>query len=263
VDGVRTTGAGSGATSEIEGNAERWVVSPPIARKWFGRPQRRTSSDVGRWPFRVGICATFATAVAASALLTRADHTGLGWTVVALTAVAALPWIVDLLVVEVPPWIFAPAVIVPVAVLHDPSRFDPFPLILAILALDMALWLGMAKSVPVVLVSAAVIVWPMPETTNDPGWLGRPLGVMIVIWLVGLVLHSQTQRVAVLRRRADVLGNDVVHLHVPAIRQALASARNADDPDEIRRSLQRAEDHLDQLTTRFTAPPESAPRPVP
>jgi hypothetical protein len=254
VDGVRRTDAHSEARSETGANVEPVdVVSSPLARTWFGRPQRRTS-DAGRWPFRVGICAICAVTLASVSIVMRAEHTTVGWTVIALTAVAVLPWVVDLLVVEVPPWLFAPAVIVPVAVLHDPSRFDPLPLILAILALDMALWLGVVKSAPIVLAGAVAIAWPIPAATDDPGWLGRPLAALVVMWLVGVVLHSQTRRMAILRRRAEALGGDVVHLHVPSIRQALASIRDADDPEELRRWLQEVDDLLDQLARRFAAP---------
>lgn len=169
-------------------------------RGWAWLPERRTLADLGRWPFRIGICAALATSVGILSLLHREALDPPRWTVIGLVALAVLPWIVDLLVIEVPPWLFNPAVVVPVAVLHDPTQFDPLPFLLAILVLDMALWLGFRGGTLALLISAAVLLRQLrAPPVGDPGWLARPLASMGATWLVGLALNSQVRRIARLR----------------------------------------------------------------
>lgn len=171
-----------------------------VVRGWGWPPRRRKLGDLGRWPYRVGICAALATTVGIISLLQRDALDPPQWAVIALIALAVLPWIVDLLLVEVPPWLFAPAVLVPVAILYDPTQFDPLPFLLAVLVLDMALWLGFRGSAPVLLISALVVLWQLRDApVGDPGWLARPLVSIGAGWLVGLALHSQVQRVSRLR----------------------------------------------------------------
>lgn len=162
--------------------------------------RRRDRSDLGRWPFRAGICATLATGAGVAALVRREVFAPPEWGVIALVALAVLPWIVDLLVVEVPPRIFAPVVIVPVAILYDPGQFDPLQLLLAVLALDMGLWLGPARSAPVVVASAVTVLGHATAASVDgPQAFTRPLAGIAGAWLIGLALHSQVVRVARLR----------------------------------------------------------------
>lgn len=226
----------------------------PLARSWRGQLQRRRREDLGRWPFTVGICTALSLTIAITTLMQRADHDEVGWTVVALLTIAVLPWIIDLLVLQVPPWLFAPAVIVPVAVIHDPTRFDPSPFLLAVLALDMGLWLGAAASAPIVLVGAVVILLPVPEASADDGWLMRPLVAMVLAWLVGLVLRSQAQRANEVRRRWKTTTSAVLAVDLPAIEAAIASAREearSGNSSAVSRCLDEIEDGLDQLASRI------------
>jgi hypothetical protein len=197
----------------------RGAPARDVVRDWGWRLRRRDRSDLGRWPFRAGICATLATAAGVAALLQRDAFDPPQWRVIGLVALAVLPWIIDLLLVEVPPWVFAPAVIVPVAILHDATQFDPLQLLLAVLALDMGLWLGPARSAPVVLVSAAVVLGQSAAASVDGlRSFTRPLGGIAVAWLVGLALHSQVVRIARLRSRQ----REAVDRAVTAERQHMA-----------------------------------------
>jgi signal transduction histidine kinase len=190
-----------------------------VVRDWGWRLHRRARSDLGRWPFRAGICATLATIAGVAALLRRDAFAPPEWGVIALVALAVLPWIVDLLVVEVPPRIFAPVVIVPVAILYDPGQFDPLQLLLAVLALDMGLWLGPARSAPVVMVSVAIVLGHAAAASVDGARaFTRPLGAIAGAWLIGLALHSQVLRVARVRARE----REVVDRAVSAERQHIA-----------------------------------------
>jgi hypothetical protein len=190
-----------------------------VVRDWGWRLRRRDRSDLGRWPFRAGICAILASAAGVAALLRRDAFDPLQWGVIGLVALAVLPWIVDLLLVEVPPRIFVPAVIVPVAILYDPAQFDPLQLVLAVLALDMGLWLGPARSAPVVAVSAAIVLGhAAAESVAGSRAFTRPLGSIAGAWLIGLALHSQVVRVARLRTRQ----REVVDRAVRAERSRLA-----------------------------------------
>ena len=94
-------------------------TGPGDLRGW--PPRRRRLSDLGRWPFTVGICSLLAAAAGVGTVLERGALSGPDWLVLVLVTVAVSPWLVDLLVVAVPAWVFAPVVIVPVAVLHDPA----------------------------------------------------------------------------------------------------------------------------------------------
>lgn len=173
----------------------------PTARRTPWRFRRRRLADLGTWPFRVGICALLAVLTGIAALQQRGALDPPQWVAVALVALAVLPWLLDLLVAVPPPWVFAPAVIVPVAVLHDPTRPDALPFLLAILALDMGLQLGPARSAPIVLVAAGVPAWQSGTVAAGAGH--GPVDLLVVIaagWLVGLALHSQVQRVARLQR---------------------------------------------------------------
>ena len=222
-----------------------------MRRSWGWRVQRRRRADLGRWPFRVGICTVLALVVGVSALVERDAFSPVDRGMIALVALAVLPWLVDLLVLEVPPAVFAPVVIVPVAALHDATTFDPVPLILAVLVLDIGLWLGVRRSMPVVLASAAVVVWPVPAETDDPGWLARPLTAVVLAWLVGVVLHSQLRRIA--RLRSDL---EDASARIRSLAAALAAARGAlEDGD-----LPRAKGHLAaQDLDDATAPPGGVP----
>lgn len=167
---------------------------PSLVRPWW-RLRRRTRADVGRWPYTIGICAALATLVGINALHDREALNPPDWPTVAIVTVAVLPWIIDLVIIEVPPPVFAPAVLIPVATLQDPSQFDALPLLLGVLALDMGLWLGPLRSTPVIAAATAVAVWPLAsDTTYAPGWLVRPLTAIAISWVIGLSLHVRLQR---------------------------------------------------------------------
>lgn len=177
-----------------------------VARGWWGWPvRRRRLSDLGRWPYRVGICAVLATMVGILSLLDRDALSPPEWAVIALTTLAVVPWIVDLLLVEVPPWLFAPVVLAPVAILYDPTRFDPLPFLLAVLVLDMALWLGFRGSSPVLLIGLLVVLWKLRDDPVDADMLAELLVAMAAAWLVGLTLHSQVQRASRIRAQQRML----------------------------------------------------------
>lgn len=166
---------------------------PSLVRPWW-RLRRRRRSDIGRWPYTIGICATLAILVGFTALHERGALDPLDWPVVALVSMAVAPWIIDLLIIEIPPPIFASVVLIPVAVLHDPTQFDPLPLLLGVLALDMGLWLGPRRSIPVIAAATAITVWPLvTQGTYASGWLSRPLTAIAIGWTVGLTLHARLQ----------------------------------------------------------------------
>lgn len=176
-----------------------------VVRGWGWPPRRRRLRDLGRWPYRVGICTTLATWVGVFSLLDRGALSPPQWAVIALVSLAVLPWLIDLLVVEVPPWVFAPAVLVPVAILYEPDRFDPLPFLLAVLVLDMALWLGLRWSASVLLVSVGIVAWNVSGVSADVEAFAEPLVATGVAWLVGLALHSQVQRVTRIRSQQQAL----------------------------------------------------------
>lgn len=176
-----------------------------VVRGWGWPPHRRRLRDLGRWPYRVGICAALATWVGVLSLVERDALSPPEWAVIALVSLAVLPWLVDLLVIEVPSWLFAPAVLVPVGLLYEPERFDPLPFLLAVLVLDMALWLGLRWSAVVLLASVVVVAWNVSGVSADVDAVAEPLVAMGVAWLVGLALHSQVRRVARIRGQQQAL----------------------------------------------------------
>ena len=187
--------------------------------------RRRRLADLGRFPFRAGICATLAVLTGLTSLQVRGALDPPNWLVIGLVALAVLPWLIDLLVAIPPPWVFAPAVLVPVAILHDPALLDPLPLLLAILALDMGLQVGLVRSAPIVVASAGLVAW---QAIGTPGGPGRSLpGVLGSIgggWLVGLALHSQVRRVARLRRSHRDL-DELLRGRLETVRAELAAVR--------------------------------------
>ena len=174
---------------------------PPAARRTLWGFRRRRLADLGTWPFRVGICAVLAVLSGLAALQQRGALDPPQWTVIALVGLAVLPWLVDLLIAVPPPWIFAPAVILPVTILHDPTGLDPLGFLVAILALDMGLQLGPARSAPIPLAGAGIVAWQVASVATGPTRsLVGLVGGIAAGWLIGLALHSQVQRVARLRR---------------------------------------------------------------
>jgi hypothetical protein len=167
----------------------------------FRDRRRRGLRDLGRWPFRVGICATLAVLTGLAAIAQREALAPPRWGVVVLVVVAVLPWLVDLLVAVPPPWAFAGAVVLPVALLHDPVGFDPLPLLLAILALDLGLQAGPRRSFVVLVPGLVVALGPAMATVGLTRALVAVLAAVGGGWLVGLALHSQVDRVARLRAR--------------------------------------------------------------
>jgi hypothetical protein len=188
--------------------------------------RRRRLADLGRFPFRSGICATLAVLTGLGSLQVRDALAPPDWLVIGLVALAVLPWLVDLLVAIPPPWAFAPTVLVPVAILHDPALLDPLPFLLAILALDMGLQVGAARSAPIVVASVALVTW---QAAGAAGGAGRSLpGVLGSIaggWLVGLALHSQVRRVARLRRSHRDL-DELLRGRLEMVRAELAAVRS-------------------------------------
>ena len=212
--------------------------------------RRRRLADLGRFPFRSGICASLATLTGLGSLQVRGALAPPDWLVIALVAVAVLPWLIDLLVAIPPPWVFAPTVLIPVAILYDPALLDPLPFLLAILALDMGLQVGLARSAPIVLAGAAVLIWQAAGAPEGPGRsLGGMLGSIAGGWLVGLALHSQVQRVAWLRRShrdrdaflCDRL--EAVRTELVAVRAQLERGEEAG----LRERIVAAERHADEL----------------
>jgi hypothetical protein len=212
-------------------------VPDRVIRGWGWPPPRRRLADLGRWPYRVGICAALAVAVGVFALMERGALAPPQWTIIVFVSVAVLPWLVDVLLVEVPPWIFAPVVLIPVAILHDPTTFDPLPLLIAVLALDMGLWLGLRRSTPVLAVCAGILALQLAAapSTNPAAWFRlAPIGLA---WLVGLAFHTQLQRMARLRASQRSTIAKVVAGELPRIqlvvrdsvsRRVLASDRKPD-----------------------------------
>jgi hypothetical protein len=187
--------------------------------------RRRRLADLGRFPFRSGICASLAVLTAVGSLQVRGALGPPEWLVIGLIALAVLPWLIDLLVAIPPPWAFAPTVLVPVAILYDPTLLDPLPLLLAILALDMGLQVGAARSAPIVLASAALVLWQAAGAPEGPGRsLPGVLGSIAGGWLVGLALHSQVRRVARLRRSHRDL-DELLRGRLEQVRAELAAVR--------------------------------------
>jgi hypothetical protein len=202
-------------------------AGPRRVRDW--RLRRRTAADLGRWPFRVGICAALAVWAGLVTLLQRDALAPPRWLVVGLVVLAVLPWLVDLLLAEVPPLLFAPVVLVPVVLLYEPTRgFDAPWLLLAVLALDMGLWLGTARSVPVVLAAVAVVVWPVVRGADVAVVPARPLTAIAGAWVVGLALHSQVRRAERLRGERDE-----VDARLREVLAGVAAARAALDRGEV------------------------------
>jgi hypothetical protein len=188
--------------------------------------RRRRLADLGRFPFRSGICATLAVLTGAGSLQVRGALGPPDWLVIVLVAIAVLPWLVDLLVAIPPPWAFAPTVLVPVAILHDPALLDPLPFLLAILALDMGLQVGAARSAPIVAASVGLVAWQAVGTPGGPGRsLPGVLGSIAGGWLVGLALHSQVRRVAWLRRSHRDL-HELLRSRLETVRAELAAVRS-------------------------------------
>lgn len=184
---------------------------------WGGR--RRGLRGLGRWPFRVGICAALAVLIGVAALAQRAALTPPRWGVIALVAIAVLPWLIDLVIAVPPPWAFAGAVVLPVAVLHDPGTTDPLPLLLALLALDLGLQVGLRHSALVLLPGVAVVVGPALAAVGPARGLVALTAAIGGGWLVGLALHSQVVRVERLRTRLRLVETELV-----AAREELARA---------------------------------------
>lgn len=187
--------------------------------------RRRRLADLGTWPFRVGICATLAVITGVASLEIREALSPPDWLVIGLVVLAVTPWLVDLMVAIPPPWVFAPAVIVPVAILHDPTRFDPLPFLLAILALDMGLQAGLLRSAPFVLAGASIVVWQVASVPDGPARsLSGLVGAITAGWLIGLALHSQVRRVARARQQQQAV-----------VEQAAAAERARRETDEVLR----------------------------
>ncbi len=218
------------------------------ARPWGFR--RRRLADLGKFPFRSGICATLAVLTGLGSLQVRGALAPPDWLVIGLVALAVLPWLIDLAVAIPPPWVFAPTVIVPVAILHDPALIDPLPLLLAILALDMGLQVGLARSAPIVLAGAAIVTWQAVGAADGPGRsLPGMLGSIGGGWLVGLALHSQVQRVARLRQSHRDL-DQLLRDRLEAVRAELAAVRAQLERGEeagLRERLGTAEHHAAEL----------------
>ena len=221
-----------GETPMRDDEAHADDLPAPSTMPWGFR--RRRLADLGRFPFRAGICATLAVLTGLGSLQVRGALGPPDWLVIGLVALAVLPWLVDLLVAIPPPWAFAPTVLVPVAILHDPGLLDPLPLLLAILALDMGLQVGAARSAPIVVASAALVIWQGAGAVGGPARsLPAVLGSIGGGWLVGLALHSQVRRVARLRRShrdLDTLLRDrleMVRAELAAVRSQLERGEEA------------------------------------
>jgi hypothetical protein len=171
--------------------------------------RRRRLRDLGRWPFRVGICAALAVLIGVAALGHRAALAPPRWGVIALVAVAVLPWLIDLVVAVPPPWAFAGAVVLPVAILHDPGTTDPLPLLLALLALDVGLQAGPRRSAVVLLPGVAVVVGPALAAAGPTRGLVALMAAVGGGWLVGLALHSQVARAERLRTRLRLVESEL------------------------------------------------------
>lgn len=186
------TGPGSSTVDRPDGaRADR--------ASWWAR--RRGLRDLGRWPFRVGICAGAAVLVGLVALAQRDALTPPRWGVVVLVAIAVLPWLVDLLLASPPPWAFAAAVAVPVALLQEPGEPDALPLLLAILALDLGLQAGPLRSLLALLPAVAAVTGPELIAVGPTRWLAAIVVAVAGAWLVGLVLHTQQRHITQLRSR--------------------------------------------------------------
>lgn len=210
------------------------------------RFRRRRLSDLGTWPLRVGVCAAVAVLIGVMALQERgAFNPPVPWGLIVLVGVAVLPWLIDLLVAIVPPWVFAPVVVVPVALLHQPRMRDPLVFLLAVLALDMGLQLGAVRSAPFVLAGPGIITWQEVTVTGGVTRLVALLAVAVgAAWLVGLAMHSQVRRIAGLRRAQE---------HIAARAAEDGRARAYRDVDHLLRP--RLEDHLADLASiRADAP---------
>lgn len=171
--------------------------------------RRRGLRDLGRWPFRVGICASLAVLTALVALIQRDALVAPRWGMIVLLGIAVLPWLVDLLVAVPPPWAFAAAVVLPVAILYEPTGLDPLLLLLAILALDIGLQVGPRRSLVVLLPGLAVVVVPALTAVGLTRGVAVLLAAVAGGWLVGLVLHTQVVRAERLRARLQVLEQEL------------------------------------------------------
>jgi signal transduction histidine kinase len=204
--------------------------------------------------FRIGICAASTLTIGVASLVQRDALSPPQWWIILLVAIAALPWTVDLFFGDVPPWIFAPAVLVPVALLHAPTRFDPLPVRVGLHARDRGLGLGPGRSSLIVALSAGVVLWHALGTTAPQWGLGRLLAIGAG-WLAGLTFWSQIRRISELKAsQAQMLaqaeaaarvrvGAEVteslseVVAHLSTAQEALDQG----DPDRLRGSLQEAE----------------------
>jgi hypothetical protein len=236
-----------------EARAEDLSAQPTMP--WGFR--RRRLADLGRFPFRSGICASLAVLTAVGSLQVRGALDPPDWLVIGLIAFAVLPWLIDLLVAIPPPWAFAPTVLVPVAILYDPMLLDPLPFLLAILALDMGLQVGAARSAPIVLASAALVIWQAGGAPDGPGRaLPGVLGSIAGGWLVGLALHSQVRRVARLRRSHRDLDErlrgrlEQVRAELAAVRAQLERGEDADLHERLGAAEAQAAELLRDLDDR-------------